>query len=104
MATIHGFDHINLKPTQVANVQTRANLPTYQSRSKGTVVIRDMHTKHIINAIRSQIIKQTAELLQKCDSVDAMGSAMYRFTLDYFMRINPVIKQLHDELVDRGEA
>ena len=104
MATIKGFDHLNLgKQSKQTQAKPQQNLPTYQSKSKGTIVIRDMHSKHIVNAIRSQLIKHVASLLQTCDSVDEMNDVLYELSFASTLQ-NQTIFDLFKELEQRGEG
>lgn len=92
MATLVGFEHV-IKPV--------APKAIYKSTSKGPLVIEDMATKHIENALRGRLISAFAEMLKGKDFAE-MVSFINTLYFDEFIAASDDVENLFEELSKRS--
>jgi len=92
MAKLVGFENV---------IQRRWPKAIYKSTSKGPLVIEDMATKHIENALRGRLISAFAEML-KGKSFAEMVSYINTLYFDEFIAASDDVKNLFEELSNRN--
>lgn len=92
MAQLVGFDHI-IKPVTPKKI--------YNSKSKGSLVIEDMATQYIENALRSQMIAAFASLVKGKKSQE-LFTFINTLTMLDFLQQSQVITDFYDELEKRS--
>ena len=93
MAQLVGFDHI-IKPVTPKAI--------YKSTSKGPLVIEDMATKHIENALRGRLISTFAEML-KGKTFNEMHSFINTLYFADYIDASQDVKNLSEELCNRND-